>query len=87
MYAGELINLKLRYTGKSVDAILDRLPTAEIIGRNYGEWLIKAEVYGRGILMWLLSQENNVEVIEPVALRNELKGIISRMGDLYEQAT
>lgn len=83
MYAGELMNLKLRYTGKSVDAILDRLPTAEIINENHGEWIIRSEVYGKGILMWLLSQGNNVEVIEPVALRRELKNMIGRMWELY----
>lgn len=83
MYAGELLHLKLKYTGKSVDAILDRLPIAEVISENDGEWLIKAEVYGKGILMWLLSQGEFVEVIEPTELRRQMIEMIQGMQRLY----
>jgi len=83
MYAGELLHLKLKYTGKSVDAILDRLPTAEVISEGNGEWLIKADVYGKGILMWLLSQGDLVEVLEPAELRREMHDTISKMHELY----
>lgn len=83
MYAGELMHLKLKYTGKSVEAILDRLPTAEIVSENNGEWLIKAEVYGKGILMWLLSQGECVEVLEPPELRKQIRETVRRIYDLY----
>lgn len=83
MYAGELLHLKLKYTGKSVDAILDRLPTAEIIGEDSGGWLIKANVYGKGILMWLLSQGDLVEVLEPPELREQMIGLVAKLNEVY----
>lgn len=83
MYAGELIHLKLKYTGKSVNAVLDRLPTAEIISESDGEWLIKADVYGKGILMWLLSQGDLVEVLEPPELRKQMVELVRRMQEIY----
>ncbi len=85
MYAGELMRLKLRYTGASVEAILDRLPTAEIISECNGEWIVKAEVYGRGILMWLLSQGDMIEVLEPLELREQIREKIFKMNSLYSE--
>lgn len=85
MYAGELIHLKLKYTGKSVNAVLDRLPTAEIISESDGEWLIKVDVYGKGILTWLLSQGDLVEVLEPSELREQIREIVNKMQKEYEK--
>ena len=49
MYPGNLINLEFKYTGKSVEAILDRLPTAKIVKEEKDGYIINAEVYGKGI--------------------------------------
>ena len=76
MYAGELVRLQFRYSGKSVEAILDRLPTAKIVGESESGKVIEAEVYGKGILMWLLSQGNMVEVLKPDSVRTEIKEIL-----------
>lgn len=73
MYAGELVRLQFRYTGENVEAILDRLPTAKEIKVKEGESIIEAEVYGKGILMWLLSQGKMVEVLKPDSFREEMK--------------
>lgn len=83
MYAGKLQTMKFRYTGKNVHAILDRLPTAEIISEDESGYLLKAEVYGKGILMWLLSQGNMVEVLEPESLRQEVKQLLVDMLSKY----
>ena len=40
----------------SIEAVLDRLPTAEIVERDETGWTVEAEVFGRGIEMWLQSQ-------------------------------
>jgi predicted DNA-binding transcriptional regulator YafY len=56
MYAGELMKITFRFWGPSLQAILDRLPTAKIIAKDEQSVTIEAEVYGRGIKMWLLSQ-------------------------------
>lgn len=63
MYGGKLQKVKFRYSGNDVDSILDRLPTAEIVGEDGGVYTISAEVFGKGIEMWLRSQEKMVEVI------------------------
>ena len=83
MFAGELIKLQLRYTGSNVEAILDRLPTARIISEEKGGYIIEAEVYGKGILMWLLSQGKNVEVLKPQSLREQMKQTILEMLEKY----
>jgi len=85
MYAGKLIRLQFRYSGKSVEAILDRLPTAKIVDETEKGYIVEAEVYGKGILMWLLSQGQSVEVLKPGALRNEMKETLGTMVRMYEK--
>lgn len=83
MYAGELIRLQLLYTGENVEAVLDRLPTAKVVGEKAGGSIIEAEVYGKGILMWLLSQGSRVEVLSPESLRQEMKEKAQEILALY----
>lgn len=64
MYGGKLQRVKFRYTGQSLEAVLDRLPTAEIVSQDDSGWVITAEVFGKGIDMWLRSQGNLVELVE-----------------------
>lgn len=64
MYGGKLQKVKFRYTGPDIDAILDRLPTAQILDETDGEYTISAEVFGTGISMWLRSQGSYVELIQ-----------------------
>lgn len=84
MYAGDLVRLQFRYTGENVEAILDRLPTAKIIGEKEGGSIIEAEVYGKGILMWLLSQGKMVEVLRPNSLRKEMKETLLEIIKKYD---
>lgn len=63
MFGGELRRIKFRYKGLSIEAILDRFPTAEIVEHNENGWLISAEVYGDGVDMWLRSQGDMVEIV------------------------
>lgn len=62
MYGGKLRKVRFRYKGYSVEAVLDRLPTAKIEAEEDGEYIISAEVFGDGIEMWLRSQGDMVEV-------------------------
>lgn len=64
MYGGKLQKIKFRYSGSSVEAVLDRLPTAQILDETDGVYTISAEVFGKGIDMWLRSQGDAVEVVE-----------------------
>ena len=62
MYGGKLQKIKFWYKGPSVEAVLDRLPTAKIEQQNENGYLISAEVFGKGIDMWLRSQGDMVEM-------------------------
>lgn len=64
MYGGKLERIKFKYTGLSIEAVLDRLPTAEIVEQGEDGWIITAEVFGKGIDMWLGSQGELVELVE-----------------------
>ena len=64
MYGGKLQKIKFWYKGPSVEAVLDRLPTAKIEQQNENGYLISAEVFGKGIDMWLRSQGDMVEVVK-----------------------
>ncbi|MBS5647346.1 MAG: WYL domain-containing protein [Lachnospiraceae bacterium] len=64
MYGGKLQKVKFEYSGTDVDAVLDRLPTARIIKEEDGKYVIEAEVFGKGIEMWLRSQGEMVTFIK-----------------------
>jgi hypothetical protein len=64
MYGGKLQKVKFTYSGNSVEAVLDRLPTASIESEANGVYTISAEVFGKGIEMWLKSQGDMVQIIE-----------------------
>lgn len=83
MYGGSLQQIRFRYTGPSVEAVLDRLPTAQIQQKEESGWILQAEVFGEGILMWLLSQGDKVEVLSPTSLRNQMEKILLSMIGRY----
>jgi predicted DNA-binding transcriptional regulator YafY len=72
MWPGKLQTIRFEFTGPSVQAVLDKLPTARIIERTGRKYLIEAEVYGKGIKMWLLSQGAWVKVIAPQEFVNDI---------------
>lgn len=83
MYGGDLINLKFIYKGSSIEAVKDKFPISKILDKSGDSYLVEAEVYGKGCLMWLLSQGENVELISPSYLRDEIKEEVSKMNDIY----
>ena len=70
MYGGKLRKVKFKYLGYSVEAVLDKLPTAKILSEELDEdgmrtlYTISAEVFGDGIDMWLRSQGDNIERLD-----------------------
>ena len=83
MYAGKLQKVTLKYYGVNPEPILDRIPTAKVIEQKDNECIIEAEVYGGGIILWLLSQGDKVEVLKPGSMREEMKRILQDMLKLY----
>ncbi len=63
MTGGKLRKLKFKYFGNSLEAVLDKIPTAQVITELENGYLISAEVFGNGIDKWILSQGKDIEVI------------------------
>lgn len=84
MWPGELRTIQFEFKGPSVQAVLDKVPTAKIIGRDGKKYLIEAEVYGNGIKMWLLSQGAWVKVLAPKDFVVEIKTEIEKMQNQYK---
>ena len=83
MYTGKLMNVKFKFTGSSPQAVLDRLPTARIVEKLEDGLIFEAEVFGKGIKMWLMSQGEGVEVLEPKEFRDEMATIYKKMQQKY----
>ena len=61
MYGGKLEQIQFKYTGPSIEAVLDRLPTAEIMSQDEDGWTVEAEAFGKGIEMWMRSQGDYIQ--------------------------
>lgn len=64
MWPGKLQKVKFYVQEKSLEAVMDRLPTAKVIKRDEKGYLVEAEAFGEGINMWLRSQGEWVEVVK-----------------------
>ena len=83
MYPGELMKIQFYFRGVNVEAVLDRLPTACILSQKDGEWLVEAQVYGQGMMMWLLSQGEMIEVVSPASFREKMVEKLKKMLENY----
>lgn len=84
MWPGTLRKIQFEFTGPSLQAILDRIPTAKVIDKKNGVHIIEAEVYGDGIKMFLLSQGSWVKVTSPKEFVEEMKNTIEEMVENYK---
>lgn len=84
MFPGATIKIRFEFSGLSLQAILDRLPTAKVVEKNGNISIIEAEVnHGRGIIMYLLSQGAWVKVLSPQSLVDEMKEELKKMISYY----
>ena len=84
MMFGEQRTVKFWYTGPSIQAVLDKLPTATTIERKKNSHLLEAQVFGDGIKMFLLSQGPWVQVVSPPEFVDEIKQAVAQMSSLYD---
>lgn len=83
MHSGALFRIRFKYWGKSLDAVMDRLPAARVVESNGAVTLLETEVLGKGIKMWLLSQAECLEVVGPEEFREEMRLTIDAMSKNY----
>lgn len=63
MTGGRLKKITFKYSGTSLEAVLDKIPTAQILEQNDKYSVISAEVFGNGIDRWILSQGKDIELL------------------------
>ena len=83
MWPGPLRKIRFEFTGPSLQAILDRIPTARLVNKKDDVYIVEAETYGDGIKMFLLSQGAWVKVTEPAEFVDEMKDEIRKMNKIY----
>ena len=85
MYAGELTKVTLRCKPNVVEAVRDRLPNHQIIGKEGDDRIIKAKIFGEGFLRWVLMQQERVEVLEPEYMREQMKQSLEKITNIYKK--
>lgn len=83
MFPGKLRTIRFEFSGPSVQAILDRLPTAQIIDKAGSTYTVEATVFGQGIKMFLLSQGVWIKVLSPPDFADEMRNDIRKMCEFY----
>lgn len=85
MFMGKRTRIRFVYTGPSIEAILDRFPTAEIVRRDEGEVELTAMVeYSRGTVMELLSQGSWIRVLAPEKVVKDMEAELGIIQSYYK---
>lgn len=84
MFPGEYRKIRFEYSGVSVQAILDKIPTAKVADKIGDAKIIEAETFGTGVNMFLLSQGSRVKALYPPEFVEEMKNEIANMYKLYK---
>ena len=63
MHGGKLRKIRMKCKEHCIEAVLDRMPTAEIVRKEDDGYVVQAEVFGNGVDMWVRSQGDNVDML------------------------
>ena len=85
MQPGELRKIRFEFSGPSVQAILDKIPTAKVVGKNGKAQILEAETFGRGVNMFLLSQGHYVKPLAPESFVEEMRIEVEKMLERYRE--
>lgn len=83
MLPGKFQKIRFAFSGPSVQAVLDKIPSSKVIAVKNGENIVEADIYGDGIRMFLLSQGSWVRALEPEAFVEDMKREIRQMYEKY----
>ncbi len=74
MLGGKLQKVRFVYSGIDIDAILTGCRLQKILSEEDGKYVVEAEVFGKGIDMWLRSQGKMLsEYRRTIMERNKVK--------------
>ena len=83
MFPGKTQKICFAFSGPSVQAVLDKIPSSKVIDVKNGETIIEADTYGDGIRMFLLSQGSWVRALKPDTFVEDMKNEIEKMYKNY----
>ena len=63
MQTGKLRKVSFYVKDIALEAVLDRIPTAEVVKHDRQGYLVRAEAYGKGVDMWLNGQGENIKLL------------------------
>lgn len=85
MYAGELLEIKLRCKKSALEAVVDRVPKYEIIRESDEGVLLKVTAFGEGFIRWAAMQGESVEILAPQELRQRMGQWFAKAAEIYMQ--
>lgn len=80
------VALKLRLSKALYERLQENAltPDQKLEASTDGAWLMTGSLHlSQGLDLWLLSQGEHLEVLEPIALREQIGATVKRMHDLY----
>lgn len=84
MFTGQEITVKVKAVAWLEEYIYRQFPHATKMEERGDGVIMEIRVLStEGILFWLLSQQNHVEVLAPLTFRNKIKDIIHKMSQVY----
>ncbi|WP_461207888.1 helix-turn-helix transcriptional regulator [Clostridium sp. DL1XJH146] len=83
MYLGNKEHVEFLYTGRSLEAVEDKLPKAKITTLKDGQYLVKTEGSTRGLKFWILSHGEAIEVLKSKAFREEIIDTVNKLSQIY----
>lgn len=85
MQAGALMNIKIRCKKEKRKLIEEGFKNVNLIEDNEDECILEIKCFEEGFLRWVMGQEDSMEVLEPIVLRNHIRNLIKKMGDMYRE--
>lgn len=84
MFTGEVEIVTLRIRSVIKPYFIRRFPSSRIVKEDEKTFVAEVEVAGtEGIMFWILSQKADVEVLQPVSVRERMKQLLTDMLKLY----
>lgn len=80
------VTLKLRLSKALYERLQENAltPDQKLEASTDGTWLLTGSLHlSQGLDLWLLSQGEHLEVLEPIALREQIAATVKRMHELY----
>jgi predicted DNA-binding transcriptional regulator YafY len=85
MFTGDEVLVKIKAVKWLEEYVYRAFANAKKVAENETSIIMEIKVFGtEGILFWILGQQERVEVLEPLSLREKIKEKIFMLSKLFE---